>query len=347
MAGRKSGNLRTAVLSAVRKSGSSGIKQKDLETSMGISKSYCSEIISELEMQGRIKRVYGTGRSVIVYATDFFPGTLEGSIRIGMLKSSEYIPALTIFFRLCESNGLQGIARFYNSTFELLNDLRFHSIDFCLAPTSSLVLSAVLGGDIKILFGLASGGSGVIAHDKSENREILSTEASTMMTMALWSTGKGKVSGIKAFENPSDGMRLYNSGSCGRIAIWEPYFSGLASLDENEILVKYEEVLGNFPCCSAATSLDFFHKKRDLAESFAENYTNINLTEMANDSNYRKALGLLARGTKFKIGFIEKTLDNYDFRSAGIKKADLSRFGISFSGRQEEEIFLEGSFVDD
>lgn len=328
------------VLSFIRKSGRFGVQQKDVEVATGISKSYCSEIISQLEELGTVRKVPGHGHTFKLYATEFFPGRMEGILRVGLLKSSEYIPFIAVFLDVCNSRGLRPVLRFYNGTFDLLNDLRYHSIDFCLAPTSSLVQSAVLGGDIKILSGLASGGSGVVEKIDSENREILSTEASSMVSMALWSGATDDLEGIQAYENPNEGMRRFKEGSCGKIAIWEPYFSQLLSDVSNRCLVNYEEVLDGFPCCSVATSLSFYTQDRELSNTITSQYTSINLDSLKTSLSFSKALGSLARVTKHTKKFIEKSLDSYDFKSVNISRNALSRFGISLSLRQEKEIFL-------
>lgn len=343
---KQSVTLRKA-LSVIRKEGRYGIQQKEVEVALGISKSYCSEIISTLERTGSVRRVEGHGNSVVVYSIEYFPGQLDDALRIGLLKSSEYIPILTLFLSICASRELRPLVRFYNGTRELLNDLRFHSIDFCLAPTLSLVQSAALGGEIKVLTGLASGGSGVVEKNGTEKLEILSTEASSMVSMAPWGAGKESLSGIRSYENPVDGLRKFRGGMCGRIAIWEPYFSKLLSEPTNHPLLRYEDVLDNFPCCSIATSGDFYRKNQELTQSFSSEYVKLDLRSLKRMPDFSKALGILARVTKLTKGFIEKTLDSYNFKSTLIRRSSLSRLGISLSLRQEKEIFLPGCLSED
>lgn len=328
-------------LSVIKKGGRFGVPPKEIESAIGISKSYCSEIISQLENLDKVRKVQSSGHSVIIYATEFFPGQVEGVLRLGLLKSSEYIPIMTVVLDISTKKELKPVFRFYNDTFELLNDLRSHSIDFSLAPTLSLIQSAVLGSDIKILSGIASGGSGVVQRIGSENTDTLSTEASTMVSMALRAANNESKASIRSFGNPLDGVRKFNGGSCGKIAIWEPYFSKLLSDGTNHCLVKYDAVFDGFPCCSLGTTQDFYKENHELSEMILNEYWSLELNSLNASPFFSKALALLARITKYSKKIIEESLSSYNFKSVKIDRSLLSRFGISLSLRQEQEIFLE------
>ena len=347
MPGKKERNLAGEVMKLISGSGAQGILQKEIESSLGISKSYCSETVTRLEKQGRIIRKRDRGRSVTVYSVDFYPGEVQGVIRVGLLKSSEYIPMIALLTEFSKRDGTRLILRFYKRTHELMSDLRTRNLEFAMAPTSSLILTAILDGGIMILIGLASGGSGVIGQSKAGNNAILSTEVSSMISMSLKSSAPDEFGHIEPYDDPRDGVKRFLEEGFAKIAIWEPYFSELLNNPSCRIYASYGEIMNGFPCCSLATSRIYFDEHKDRITELVERYTSLDMKNLKTGSSYSKAVAGLARATRFKKEDIEKSLSSYDFSKIHIKRQMLAGFGISLSQRQEDEIFVSGCVIED
>lgn len=341
----KGKNLRNKILHLIRRSRHLGISQRDIELTLDISKSYCSEVVTSLEKEGKVIRRRGEGRDVRFYVPDFFPGSIHGLVRVGMLKSSEYIPIMGSILEQFGEEKTRVKFRFYNGVLDLLNDFGGRALDLCLAPTTALTFSAIIRGDIKILTGTASGGSGVIQQDDPERDNILSTETSSMIALALKSKIPEAFSTVETYDDPDDGMKRFSAERFGKIAIWEPYFSHILKDPGYSVFVSYSDVLDDFPCCSLAAGAVFFEGNRGALLKLVEKYRDFGGAGKAGNQALSNATKLVARATKFEAEFLSSTLASYNFTSTRIDRRQLPILGITISERQAEEIFLSGTLV--
>lgn len=337
--------IRNRCLSLIRKATFHGVFQRELEVMLDISKSYCSEVVSSLENGGKIIRNKERGKITRIYVPDYYPGNVAGLVRVGLLRSSEYVPLLSYILEHFGQSGQNVKLRYYNSVFEIMTDFSSHALDLCLAPTTALIFSAIMGSEMKILTGTASGGSGIIQQDNAVNEGILSTETSSMISLALSSQLPDSYPKVVSFDEPANGLRKFLEQKYSKIAIWEPYFSSALKLKGRSVFASYNEMLDSFPCCSLASGISFFSENRDVLEHLTESYLSIDTLKRKDNAYYREALRSVSRVTKFQIQFVERTVGSYDFSSTRIEKQLLSKFGISLSERQAESIFLPGVLV--
>ncbi len=345
MTGKRRGDIYGKALDLVSRARSRGMKQKDLENFLGISKSYCSEIISKMVSDGVVKRVSQKGMGATVYLLEFYPGKLDGVTRVGLLKSSEYIPVMSFLMQYAESVRSRVNFRFYDSTIEVLGDLRSGALEFVLAPTNSLILSALLTIDLKIFSGISSGGSGIIFEKEWKKNALLSTEVSSMISLSLRAEGSDVPDEIETFSNPEDGSHRFLNGKYRAIAIWEPYFSILKDEVKPERVVSYTEVLDGFPCCSIATTKTFWTENRGQFEIEIPKFLNNEVTGFENSEYLQKAIGIVSENLDINRDLIEKSLHSYNFSDKKIHRELLAQMGISLSRRQEEEIFESGVLI--
>jgi predicted transcriptional regulator len=114
-------------------------------------------------------------------------------------------------------------------------------------------------------------------------------------------------------------IESYRKAEFDAVVIWEPYFSELDGY-------KYEfsRVIGDFPCCSMASSLPFYTLKRELLVEFRKEMEKA--VRRINKKEMIRALSFVG----FNEREIENSLKSYHF-SAEIKEKDikfLENYGI-------------------
>ncbi len=345
MARKKRGDVYNKSLDLIIRAGASGLKQKELESMLGISKSYCSEIISRMVSEGLVKRVTIKGVGATVYLKDLYPGRLAGILRTGLLKSSEYVPAMSFLMQYASTIGVDISFRFYDSTVKLLEDLRLAALEIALAPTNSLILSALLGMDIRICSGLSSGGSGIIFEKNWEKDALLSTEVSSMITMSLRANSEIVPSKIESFSDPGTGSSRFKTEKYRAIAIWEPYFSLLKGEISPEVVIDYSDALDGFPCCSLATTREFWAENWKLFHDDIPKFMTDDITGLEERDYVKKAIGILSDNLGIRPDIISGSLDSYNFSNKKINRDHLTKMGISLSKRQEDQIFDSGLLI--
>lgn len=331
----------------IRDSGAAGIGQKELEKALGISKSYCSEVVSKLNAENLIRKTERKGVGSTIYLFENYPGKLEGHFRAGLLKSSEYIPAMAFLMDYAASQDSEMIFRFYDSTMELIGDLRAGILEFALSPTNALILSALLAADLKICSGLSSGGSGIIFSDSWEKEALLSTEVSSMISMSLHAPEKDTPDEIETFTDPEEGLTRFLEAKYRAIAIWEPYLSIFRKKYTFGRIVEYEKIMDRFPCCSLATTRSFWRRNEVILGERISEFMRGVATGFENSSLVSKAVNIISEKLNIKPELIRESMESYDFTSRKISREMLAVLGITLSRRQEEQIFASGLLVYD
>lgn len=347
MVEEKNSSIRKRALKLIRDSGVAGIGQKDLEKALGISKSYCSEVVSSLGEEKLIKKTDRKGSASTIYLFENYPGKLEGIFRAGLLKSSEYIPTMAFLMDYASSENSEMLFKFYNSTMELIGDLRAGALEFALAPTNALILSALLTTDLKICSGISSGGSGIVFSENWDKDALLSTEVSSMISMSLHAEDEHMPEEIETFSDPDKGLSKFLEEKYRAIAIWEPYLTIFRGKYTPERIVDYESIMDRFPCCSLATTRSFWLRYQKAFGKYVSEFMNGNTTGLENHELIRKALNIISEKLKLKPDLISKSMDSYDFTSRKISREMLAGLGISLSKRQEDQIFASGLLVYD
>lgn len=337
--------LRPEILKLIRKSYSSGIYQREIELALGISKSYCSEVVTALEEKGKVIRIRERGKGVRIYLTQFYPGTLPGQVRVGLLRASEYVPIMSLARRIFGGHGEKVTFRFYDSTIALLNDFRGKSIDLCMAPTSSSVLSAIMWRNTTVLTGIASGGSGIISRKEYANPHTLSTENSSMISLITRGRRNELNIAVEPFEDPWKGIGRFIDEGFMEIAIWEPFLSYLEGRTGMKPSGSYEDILDGFPCCSLSAHNEFIASHRDEVSDLVNACRKGDFNVSRPDEHLMFSIEAVAKATKTSPELVMKTLRNYNFHNIGISRAMLADLGITLSERQERESFFSGTLI--
>lgn len=233
-----------------------GILQSEIARILNLSKSTVSEILSELEEKKIVIREEISQKSYRVWLTKYYPGPIDGVLRIGILKASEYVRVVHAGKRV------GAIFRVYRNSIEATKDLVHGIVDIVATPFVTQAFFGVLMKNIKIFRVVAMNGSGIVF---SRGKGFGCSEFSTMeRILRKYLRVKGFKEDLKFFNSPEE-MTSQLKDLQG-IAIWEPYLSTFDNIE------RFNEVLGDFVCCSLAVNMGFLEKNQSIFEKFLSEY---------------------------------------------------------------------------
>ncbi|MFG1545773.1 MAG: hypothetical protein AAE976_04655 [Thermoplasmataceae archaeon] len=339
--GRKTARAKTIarISRAIVRGGSSGVTQSELERKLSISRSYCSELIKSLETQLTIIRIKNAN-TWRIYDRKFYPGPVPGLVRVGFLRSSEYVPVLSHIIREARVREMEIIPIEYDSAIRALEDLNYGTLELSLVPTLPSVDFSLINGNTLILMGVSSGGSGIIKSDHNCKDCILTSESSTMISLVM--EFMKDYPQTQGFLDPRMGIEDFVNGKCCSIAIWEPFLSELVSAGEYKLTHTYHEVLDGFPCCALSSNMEFAKREGAMLRHILTEYMSAPLS-LRNTDDWLRSVGYIARATGCSSGLIEESLASYNFRSTTIDPDEVRKLGIRISSSQADKVFYKFS----
>jgi len=320
-------NAEDRIVELIRSIGEKGILQSEIARILNVSKSTVSEVLQRLEREGKIVRERVAGKSMRVWLSEFSPKPVDGIVRVGVLRASEYPHVLLA----CEDFG--AMVKVFDSAIELTKALAFGYIDMGVSPFVTQTMFALTLRSIKIHCIVAYNGSGVIMKGELEScRKFATSELSAMesnLKLFLEKLGfdLSKLT-FKYFSSPESMVELFRACEFDAMAIWEPYFTSLKEEFEH---IEFREIIGDFPCCSLASNVQFYDKRRKFVKDFLER-----LKEYAKEFDRRKASKIIAELMGFEQETIVKSFDSYIF-SANLS-LDSFRFLERYGLKLTEEI---------
>ncbi len=273
--------------------GEEGILQSEIHEKLGLSKSTVSEILSWLEGEKEVVRRKVSGRSYRVWLSKYSPEPVEGLLRVGILKASEYPKVVAA------AEKVGAILRVYDSSIDLTKDLVHGYVDVAASPLVTQAFFGVLMKTIKIVRKVAMNGSGIV-FSEGESKWWGCSEFSTMeRNLRRYMEIKSLEGNIRYFKSPES---MINSlDELRGIAIWEPYFTMM----EDYRREPFNEVLGNFTCCTLAVNVAFSEINYDLREEF--------LNEFDRAKAGKKEAEMLSELIGFPADTIRKSFESYIF----------------------------------
>ncbi|MEM1593412.1 MAG: winged helix-turn-helix transcriptional regulator [Archaeoglobaceae archaeon] len=286
-----------------------GILQSEIAKTLNLSKSTVSDILSELEEKKLIVREEISQKSYRVWLAKYYPGAIEGMVRVGILKASEYGKVVYA------GEKVGAIFKVYKNALEATKDLVHGVTDIVASPFITQAFFGVLMKNLKIFRVVAMNGSGVVF---SNGRRFGCSEFSTMeRILRKYLRVRDLNEEIKFFDSPEE--MISELKNLRGIAIWEPY---LSSFDEVEM---FDEVVGDFVCCSLAVNRSFLEKNQNLFENFVNEYDRSKPSQ-----GVRKLAEMLGMSEKI----VKKSLNSYRF-DVGIEELERDAMELSFGKIQE------------
>ncbi|MEM1578153.1 MAG: MarR family transcriptional regulator [Archaeoglobaceae archaeon] len=265
-----------------------GLLQSEIAKILNLSKSTVSEILSELEEQKVVHREEVSPKSYRVWLLKFFPGSIEGILRIGILKASEYTKLVSA------GEKVGAIFRVYRNGIEATKDLIRGIVDIVASPFITQAFFGVLMKNITIFRVVAMNGSGIV---HSNGRGFGCSEFSTMeRVLRKYLKAKNMREEIRFFDSAEE--MIAKLETLRGMAVWEPY---LSMFDEKEL---FNETIGDFVCCTLAVNNHFLKVNKILFDEFLNAFDR---------SGAEEGVETLTKLTGFSQQVIKKSLSSYIF----------------------------------
>ncbi len=252
-------DARDKIIKLLDEVGPSGILQSEIPKKLGLAKSTVSEIISELENEKVVIRKRIGSKSYRIWLCKHSPEPVDEVLRVGILKASEYPKVVHA------AKKVEAIIKVYDNSLHLTKDLVHGSVDIAASPFVTQAFFGVLMKNIWIVRVVAMNGSGIVF---SEGKWFGCSEFSTMERNLRRYMKMKKINDRVVFFSSPEGM-IDSLSELKGIAIWEPYITMLS--DERKVEL-FNEVLGDFVCCTLAVNRNFLEMNASIYEEFIKHF---------------------------------------------------------------------------
>jgi len=237
--------------------------QSEIVNELKLAKSTVSEVLKKLEREGLIVRERVAGKSYRVWYFESSPKPCE-ILRVGILRASEYPHILLALKDLDVKYSI----KVFDSALKLTKEISSGRIDVGFSPFITQTVFAIILKSMKIHAIVALNGSGIAYKGRLDECKVFATsEFSAMesnLKLALESFGLDIFNlTFRYFDSVENALKNFKSCEYDAIALWEPYLTALKSEK-----VYFKDIIGDFPCCSMASSLEFYKERRDVVRDF-------------------------------------------------------------------------------
>lgn len=244
-------DIRSKILGLLEVFGPEGTHQSELVEATGYSKSWVSEVLTELESRGLIARIEGPGKTKRIVLSKFLDPKVGKVIRVSLVKAAEYL-YLPYFVKHLKELGYDVELVFYDNVSEATLAVSRGITHLAITPLVTQAVLRSLGAPIKSYHGGAIGGASIVSRYDVDLSSVATSKASTMeVTLVAYSRSKGlSIGKLTYYSSPEEGLRLISSGDIKSLVIWEPYVTMLESKGLRRIRLVDE--LGPYYCCFLA-----------------------------------------------------------------------------------------------
>lgn len=244
------------ILRFLRKEGSA--LQSEIHKRLGLSKSTVSEILRKLEDEGIVVRERVAGKSYRVWYFEDAPRHHK-IIRVGILRASEYPHVISGLRKL----GERYILKVFDSALELTKEIASGRIDIGFSPFVTQTIFALLLRSMKVHAVVAMNGSGLVCKgDLNDSSVFATSELSAVesnLKLVLETLGFNIYNlTFRYFSSVKNAIKSFKLCEFDCIAMWEPY------LQNFEKVLYFRDVIGDYPCCSMASNIEFWKERRDV-----------------------------------------------------------------------------------
>ncbi len=246
-----SNDIRSKILRLLELFGPEGTHQSELVEVTGYSKSWVSEVLTELEGRGLIARVEGPGKTKRIVLSKFLDPKIGKVVRVSLVRAAEYL-YLPYFVKHLKELGYEVELIFYNNVSEATLALSSGVAHLAITPLVTQTVLRCLGAPIKSYHGGAIGGASIVSKHELDLSSVATSKASTMeVTLVAYSRFKGlSIGELTYYSSPEEGLKLIDIGGVRSLVIWEPYATVLES--RGLIRIRLADELGPYYCCFLA-----------------------------------------------------------------------------------------------
>ncbi len=234
----------------------SGVTQATLARALGVSKSYLSAVIRELEKQGIIYRIR-LGNSYIVKLAQQEIRTEANPrvIRLGIVWSSEYLFLAPFAKILRDKLGIYLHVSVYPSATQATLALIRGEIDAVLSPLVTQIYAFLFAKNLVIAGGGARGGAAIYTIPNTESSAIASSELSTMDLCRALAMRRGIIDAesTRYFRQPDEAIAMAKLRKVKYVVVWHPLTHSMERLGMKRIAMCSEFTEIGY-CCTLALS---------------------------------------------------------------------------------------------
>lgn len=286
-----------------------GVPQPNLAKSLGLSKSYLSIVLRDLERQGLIYRAR-VGNTYVVKRAVYTNSTDKSStrvLRLGIVWSSEYL-FLGHFAELLRENGVELNVLVYPNAIQTILALVRGEVDGVLSPLVTQLYGYLLFRDIAIIGGGATGGGYVYEFPHGSKNTVISSELSTMDLCRYIAIKRSYIEpqSTDYFSSASNAIAMVRRGAARYAVVWHPLNLEMESLGGRKLLdcSSFEEI---GVCCTLALSRRL---GKELLDTVARIYKKSIEVFMRDRERY---LDWYSSITGIDISVIKKSLKEYTY----------------------------------
>ncbi|MBC7114056.1 MAG: hypothetical protein PWR09_778 [Archaeoglobi archaeon] len=327
---------RERIIEALGKVGERGILQSELGELLGLSPSTISEILNELEVLKIIVR-REIGRKVKkVWLRKMAPFPLENTLRVGILRASEY-PHVLLALSEIQNEGIETHLEIFENALDATSAAVSGRIDVVFSPMITQLVFSLVTRRMLIWASCGFNGGGLVLRGE-RIRRIASSELSTMERV-LSTMERMEDAEIKYSRSAEEMIGMLERGEVDAIAIWEPYLSMMK--ERGYRTVYFSEKFGDYICCTAGVSSEFLEENREIFRKFAKIYKKAS-EEI--EERFQEASMLLSSVLGIPKRIVEESMRNFKF-DWRIDRKEIERAlrstGLSVNERRMREILLE------
>lgn len=248
-------NLKLKLLELLSSS-SEGIPQPHLAKALGISKSYLSQLLKDLERQGMVYRVRLGNVYVVKKALPKDVVSVSGrTLRLGIVWSSEYLFLGHFVKMLRDREGYEIKVHVHPNAMQAVLALINGRVDGVLSPLVTQIYGYIISKGFVIAGGGGRGGGYVYEIPNGVVDTVISSELSTMDFCRLIAMKRGYIdsTSTRYFTSAEEAIALARRRSARYAIVWHPVNLSIELLGGRRLLCcpDFEEI---YHCCTLALS---------------------------------------------------------------------------------------------
>ncbi len=249
-----------------------GVTQSALAKALGVSKSYLSVVIRELERQGIVYRVkLGNSYIVKLVQQEIFTKARPRVLRLGFVWSSEYLFLAPFAKMLRNKLGIDLHVSVYPSATQATLALIRGEMDAVLSPLVTQIYAFLLAKNLVIAGGGARGGAAIYTIPNTESSAIASSELSTMDLCRALAMRRGIIDAesTRYFHQPDEAIAMAKLRKVRYVVVWHPLTHSMERLGMKRVAMCSEFAEIGY-CCTLALSRTL---DRELMEKISKIYS--------------------------------------------------------------------------
>jgi predicted transcriptional regulator len=234
-----------------------GVAQSEIAKALGVSRSYVSIVLRDLERSGLVQRVR-VANTYIVRLVRPNPTTSLGNVlRLGVVWSSEYLFLGHFAKLLRDSLGVELKVLVYPNALRAVSALIGGEVDATLSPLTTLIYGFIASKAFVIVGGGAGGGGYIYEVPNSRSSSVISSEVSSMDLCRALAIKRRYIDAVESntvyYTSADEAISIVRKGLARYAVVYHPINIGVELAGGRKVL-NCNEVEELSQCCTLAVS---------------------------------------------------------------------------------------------